>query len=144
MSRQSDRDSFIATMARENVPLHVAQRLLRYSATLHRLAEAACNGDWPADNGERKVEPCSRCQAQWVRSSMVKSRTHTVMVPDRLGVPRERPALICKDCRTEELVGALLQPYGITPHFHGDPRGAVLRLEMPSGLDKGWGGVSVG
>lgn len=101
MSRQSDREQFIATMIQEGFTLDLARKLMRYAATLDRLAVARCNGDWPADNGERKVEAC------------------------------------------QSLVNRTLDGTGIKPQFHGDPRGPVLRLEMPSGRGAGWGGLAV-
>lgn len=37
----------------------------------------------------------------------------------------------CPDCRTEDLVKAILAPYGFTPEFQGDPRGCVLTIKTP-------------
>lgn len=122
-TKQRDRDEFISIMTKEGVPLHVSRSLMRYAATLQRLSEAQCNGDWPADNGERKVIPCSVCGALWVPSTITRTG--------------------CPDCRIERLVTLALVGTGIKPSFHGDPRGCVLRLTMPSGRDSGWGGVGV-
>lgn len=125
MTYSEQRDRFIAAVSAPimvngaMIPgLHVdtARRLLRYATTLQRLSEAQCNGDYPADNGERKVEPCSKCGSLWVRSSMMKRKT----------------GLVCKDCRTQELVTAALEGSGLEPFFQGDPRGAVLQL-VPAG-----------
>ena len=124
MSYQADRDEFIARMAKEGLPVDTARRLLRYATTLHRLAEASCNGDWPCDNGERKVEFCPRCE-----SGMVKSMFR------RSGAGSER---VCLDCRTAELVKASL-PEGFVPVLGGDPRGAVLRVKVPSRTTNDWG-----
>jgi hypothetical protein len=156
MTRQREREEFIAVMVKEGVPLAVTRKVLRYSATLQRLAEAQCNGDYPADNGERKVVPCSRCEAQWTRGSMVQDHTApTRPMPCGDGETRrpneayERGSyyvpLICKDCRTADLVTAAVAPYGITPIFQGDPRGAVVKLRVPSGYtnDMGREGVCV-
>jgi hypothetical protein len=142
-----EREEFLVRMAKENIPLDVARTLLRYSATLTRLAEAQCNGDWPADNGERKVVPCSRCESLWVRSSMVKEKAQSAATRRAWGLTIQTPILklMCKDCRTAELVTALVTPYGIKPIFQGDPRGAVLKLALPSGYtdDMGREGVCV-
>lgn len=117
---------FIKRMALEGVDEGTARKLTRYAMTLHRLAEAQCNGDWPCDNGVRPVAPCGRCELLWV---------HTVL---------KGKHNLCPDCRTEDLVTKALAPFpGIKPAFHGDPRGAVLRLHVPSGYDEGWGGVAV-
>ena len=144
MTRQREREEFIAVMVKEGVPLAVTRQVLRYSATLQRLAEAQCNGDYPADNGERKVVPCSRCEAQWVRSSLVRDYKAPKIQRPGESTARWVP-LICKDCRTSDLVTAALAPYGITPVFQGDPRGCVVKLKVPSGYtnDMGREGVCV-
>ena len=156
MTRQREREEFIAVMVKEGVPLAVTRQVLRYSATLQRLAEAQCNGDYPADNGERKVVPCSRCESLWVRSSMVRDHTAPRRPMVFNGGERRRPneaygagdyyvPLICKDCRTSDFVTRALAPYGITPVFQGDPRGCVVKLKVPSGYtnDMGREGVCV-
>ena len=111
--RQQWRDEFIASMARKNVSVGIAQRLLRYAATAQRLSEAACNGDWPADNGERPTKECPECQGGWVASSF------------RRGV--------CPDCAHErvvhQFVAAELPGWGV--RLHGDPRGCVLKVIPP-------------
>ena len=129
MSYSEQRDRFIARMESEGLPLEATRRLLRYATTLDRLAVAQCNGDWPADNGERPVIFCPRCESGFVKSTFRKSATG------------ER---ICPDCRTGELVSAVL-PEGFTPIFNGDPRGAVLKIRVPSGAtdDGGHEGICV-
>ncbi len=135
-----ERDRFIYDMATAGVPLHVARKVLRYGATLQRLAEASCNGDWPADNGtkERKVEPCSRCEMSWVPSSLVWE-TYT---DHGFHAGTRQRRRICKDCRTADLVTLALAPYGLKAFFAGDPRGAVVsvvQLDVPRDLfESGW------
>jgi len=41
--------------------------------------------------------------------------------------------------RLESRVAATLRPYHVTPIFSGDPRGAVLKLKVPSGRTNDWG-----
>ena len=105
------RDQFIADATRAGITVSDARSLLSKAATLQRLAEAQCNGDWPAANGERPVVPCPRCELFWSRS-VIKSKG-------------------CPDCRTSDRVTALLAPYGFTPDFAGDPRGYVLTIKTP-------------
>lgn len=69
MTYQHERDEFISLATQEGLGLDTCRKLLRYATTLHRLAEAQCNGDWPY-NGDRdrpsaiKVEmPCTWCGA---------------------------------------------------------------------------------
>mgnify|MGYP001618311108 CR=1 FL=1 len=113
MATPREREDFIAATTRESIPLHVARALLRAAATLHRLAEANCNGDYPCDNGERKVRPCTRCESLYAPAALSAKG-------------------VCPDCRTEDRVKALLAPFNIVPDFQGDPRGYVLRLIIPS------------
>jgi hypothetical protein len=139
-SYQHARDQFIATAAQQGLPLATITKLLRYATTLQRLAEAQCNGDWPADNGERKTVECSRCGSGWAPSSMVRDTTAPKIagfkhhgsatdLPMQTTRAKQYPR-ICKDCRTQDLVTALLQGTPFKPYFQGDPRGAVLQL-MP-------------
>lgn len=107
MSYQKERDAFMAEVG-PILGTQAARGLLRCATTLQRLAEAQCNGDWPCDNGERKVVPCPECASHYVPSQI------------RRGA--------CPDCRAEERARQLVagSPYQIGTQ--GDPRGAVLSL----------------
>lgn len=130
MSRQHDRDQLVAQLARELPQCStwqvgdLARKLLRAGATLQRLAEAQCNGDYPYDEG-RQNHPawyytiCPECE-QSVRTSALK-----------VGV--------CPDCRIQVRIKALLEPYGMTAIFGGDPRGAVLKVIPPSYAERNAG-----
>ena len=123
--RRHWRDDFIAALARYDVRPNVARRVLRYTATLQRLSEAQCNGDWPADNGERKVEQCVRCGAGFAPSVMYRGE----------GQGR----VVCPDCRTSDLARAYVaeQLPGWSVSFAGDPRGCVVVLTAPDGREVG-------
>src|SRR5256885_1721362 len=63
MSKQKDREEFVAIMAREGVPVDVARSLMRASASLTRIAELQCSSEaadrdrvpWPGFlNGETR------------------------------------------------------------------------------------------
>lgn len=115
MSRQSERQDFLITMAQEGVPSYVSRLVLRHAVTLHRIAEIQCNGTFPPDHNWDAAESdtcaCSVCRQ------------------DRSLVRR---------------IKALLSPFpGIKAQFQGDPRGAVVRIHVPSGRDESWGGVAV-
>ena len=122
MSRERERIEFVQRMEAAGVPPEVSHKIMRHATTLHRLGVAVCNGDWPADNGERKAKRCSKCKGLWAPSVVsVKG--------------------ICPDCRSEDHVRAALTPYpGIVPQFGGDPRGAAIVLRMPDGYNNSWGG----
>lgn len=106
---------FIAQGTKAGLDLPTITKLLRYATTLQRLAVAQCNGDYPADNGVRKVVFCPRCEAGFLPSVFKRANDGSK---------------ICPDCRTQELVKAVLPP-NVTPIFGGDPRGAVLKLATP-------------
>lgn len=111
------RDEFMAATARAGLRIDQARQFMRYAATMQRYAEAQCNGDWPADNGERPVKECSRCARLWAPE-----------VLDKAGV--------CRDCRNDDRVKAAL-PEGWTCEMQGDPRGYVLKLLTPEGREIG-------
>lgn len=119
MGKQQWRDEFIGAMARAGVRVDVARAWLRRAATAQRLAEASCNGDYPADNGERKVKPCPSCEVGWSPGSF------------RGGV--------CPECSHERLMTRKLAAElpGWTAQFHGDPRGCVVVLGTPEGREIG-------
>lgn len=120
-SRAKDRAEFAALMLAEGVPVDVSFTLMRHAATLHRLAEAQCNGDWPADNGERKVKPCPKCEQCWV-PSFFSTRTG-----------------VCRECGLNARLELILSPYNCEPIFQGDPRGSVFKVKVPSGRTNDWG-----
>jgi hypothetical protein len=143
MSYQKDRDEFLTIMSSEGMSLDTARKLLRYSQTLHRLATAQCNGDYPADNGERKVESCHKCDSGFVPSSMVRYFYSEMLhawehKPSKLSSVAWEPVKICPDCRTQDLVDRAL-PVGFKAVFAGDSRGCVFKLQVPSGRTNDWG-----
>lgn len=100
-------------------------QLRRAGSTLQRLAEAQCNGDWPADNGQLETaSACSQCESYWHPSAL-----HTVgrwLDPATGEITRELG--VCPDCRTQNRVRLALLEHGLEPVFGGDPRGAVLTV----------------
>lgn len=128
MNKQSERDGFIAASAKAGLSVWHARLLLRHGASLQRYAEAQCNGDWPYDNGERKVVPCSRCEAGCVGYAQKI---------DRLAPPADPPKRICPECRIQDRVRAICKELPVTPDFQGDPRGYVLKLVTPDGREIG-------
>ncbi len=125
MSRATpaERGHFIAAVQREfpedaRVP-QWCERIMRHGATHGRLAEAMCNGDWPCDNGERETKACPLCGMGYAPWSF------------RRGA--------CPNCRCESLIRKLCTEQSVTPDFGGDPRGATVKLKMPSGQTNDWG-----
>lgn len=138
------REEFIALLAvKGNLPAHVAadlgRRLMRYASTLQRLAVAQCNGDWPADNGERPTAECPLCGSHWARSAITGGRLardawHDTATVEASPEVARRAAIAdsraCPDCRVTAAVRELVRAH--LPMFQvvvtGDPRGYVVRL----------------
>jgi len=139
MSRQRDRDEFVAIMATEGVPVDVARSLLRDGATLQRLAELACS----SEAADRDRVPCpSGAETCLCRDyGSFRGDTDDNATGDHGTVPR----YMIREARIEARVRALCQRHGLTPIFNGDPRGAVLKLAVPGGRtnDGGREGVCV-
>ena len=49
-----------------------------------------------------------------------------------------------QDDRATECIVAACKPWGIKPTFDGDPRGACVKLILPSGRWNSWGGEEAG
>lgn len=136
-SYQKDRDETIALLSAEGMPVAVIRRLFSLSQTLHRLAVASCNGDYPADNGERTVIFCPECQGGYVPSSY-----------KRLPGADKAASKVCPDCYATAQVKALIDALNATRGedqavfkaiMQGDPRGCVLKTAVPSGRTNDWG-----
>jgi hypothetical protein len=125
MRYQKEREQFIVRFCAEGGNYYDAIRILRDASTLARLAEAQCNGDWPCDNGERKVKPCAECQSGYAPSVLLKGGR-------------------CPDCRTSARLRDRLTALGFSADFSGDPRGYVVKLHLPSGAYNTWGGKESG
>jgi hypothetical protein len=108
MSYKTEREDFIARMAQGGIRPDVSRKLLAMSATHGRLAVASCNGDYPADNGERKVVFCPACGGGWVPSSYKRG--------------------LCPDCYIEARILAFAQTNGFAVEFQGDPRGYTVKV----------------
>lgn len=150
MTYQTERDQFIAQFARTfpDVPITVAAAFLRLSTTLHRLAEARCNGDWPCDNGQRAVEWCPLCEGGYVKSA-IQGGPLARGAYERSNQPTDMiaTAKACPDCRAVERAHQLAARHIPTHKIitQGDPRGCVLfiypgnvdRAEFDSGRTRG-------
>lgn len=125
--RNTERTRALVGLARLGLPDGLALLLLRDAATLARLAEAQCNGDFPADNGQRKAEACggaddAGCGSYWHPSVLRGKRA------------------LCPDCRTSARIADRLRPYmpqGIGVNFAGDPRGYVVVVWQAGGREVG-------
>lgn len=108
----AQREKFVQRLTAEGFDESLARLILRHSTTLQRFAAAQCNGDWPFDNGQRHVKFCSVCEGGCSPSAMVKG--------------------VCPDCRVSARVKALCEDAELPVQLSGDPRGAVVKVKLPS------------
>ncbi len=94
-----------------------AQRLLRYGATLGRIAVDDCNG--PGYPNGLTPEQYRRIDERW---EAYQDKQHA------------------KEERINAKVTELCEKFGCKPVFSGDPRGCVLKIAMPDGFNNSWGG----
>lgn len=114
-----DRDGLIRAWSRLGITEDDQRALLRNAATIDRLNEATCNGDWPCDNGERKTRECSECACHYAPSTLTA-------------------AGVCQDCRAQARVRAIVARYpSLALEFNGDPRGLPFRIESAPALKGG-------
>lgn len=130
-SKQRDRDEFIVLMAREGVPVDVARRLMRAGVSLHRIAELQCS----SEAADRDRVPCpggaDTCLCRDYGSY------------EGIGVPASVhgtvPRINVREAAIKRRVRALCTQHNLVPVFNGDPRGAVLKVKVPSGVTNDWG-----
>ena len=138
MSQAHDREEFVVLMAQEGVSLDVARALMRAGATLHRLAELECSSE--AADRDRVPCPGLRTPAEcicehWSGCGCPECATGALVGSQHHEVTR----ISVQEHQTKARVRALCQGHGLTPVFNGDPRGAVLKLTVPSGRTNDWG-----
>jgi hypothetical protein len=112
MSYQNEREGFIAAAKNIGLPVYKAKSLLAHANRIERLAVAICNGDYPADNGERETKQCPQCEGLWFPASFRRG--------------------LCPDCNEERMVIDILKGSGIEPIFQGDCRGYTLLIRKLS------------
>lgn len=147
MSYQRERDEFIAIMAKEGVLEETARRIMRAATTLHRLAEDDCNGV-PECHGYPRRHLCypqghpkstreTYCGESFVTAENVPAKVLTTGKISRTTCPS------CKATRLEQSLLKYVNERGLSAVFSGDPRGAVVKLAVPSGKTNDWGQVGI-
>jgi hypothetical protein len=120
-----ERDAFMAEWRANGGKLDDARTMLRYAATLRRLAEAQCNGDYPCDNGQRETKACSACSMGYAPETLARDGA-------------------CRECRTARRAQKLAESCGFRVNTSGDPRGYVLRVMFPNYAYNTWSGADQG
>lgn len=130
MSKQRDREEFCAIMVTEGMPLDICRAVMRLGARLHREAELQCSDE--ATDRDRipcpGVERAGECVCDFDAA---------------MGAHRDVTRSEVRELRARQRVEKLCAPYGIKPDFQGDPRGAVVKLKVPSGRTNDWGQTGV-
>jgi hypothetical protein len=111
------REEFIARVAAKGMRIDSARYLLSKAATLQRLAEVQCNGEYPAespDMADSDRATCKDCEYTWYRSAITKDGR-------------------CPDCRAANAVRAYVEVElpGWRVRFQDDPRGCVVQVAPP-------------
>lgn len=140
MRTTKERNEFLEIAASEGLPGSTARKLMRYSTTLQRLAEAECNGDdWRDEHGPRHYvnisEPgpmVTKCGENLVTAENTPAKVRSSKYWGRVTCSS------CRSVRLEEIARRTV-PAGFTVLTQGDPRGAVLKIKVPSGRTNDWG-----
>lgn len=137
MTYTEEREEFAVKMTAEGVPLYILRKVMREANTIQRLAAVACSDEYadrdriacPAGPDWRGVKgmPCL-CSDYGSNDG----ETHGTV-----------PRYMIRDYRAQKRITALLAPYKVRPIFGGDPRGACVKLEVPSGKTDDWGQVGI-
>jgi hypothetical protein len=141
MSRQSEREEFVAVMTAEGVPLYILRQVMSAGRTLQRLAELSCS----SEAADRDRVPCPKryrtedgCLCRDYGAYDENATTGGVSDPHG-----DVPRIAVREEQIQRRLVALLERYKVTPIFQGDPRGAVVKLKVPSGRTNDWGNVGV-
>ena len=83
---------------------------------------------------------------QFARLLMRHSATHQRMAEEECCVEMSERQAAWHEKRTQQVearITVLCTPYGIVPDFQGDPRGATVKLKVPSGRTNDWGQTGI-
>ena len=125
MTYSQEREEFIADMAKEGLPVSVTRQVLAMANRLQRYAELSCNSE-AADRDRTK---CPADPSRAVRGECLCG----YLEGDDNG-HETVPKIDVYEARTQRRLAALFanRP-GFTANFQGDPRGAVVKIAVPSG-----------
>lgn len=127
MSYEMERENFLLAMQAEGMPPEIARRILRHANTYQRQAINECNGDGPSrlkDDGARK-----NANVLWAREQQARAERLTAQWCDKAGLAWEAADPLHRSVIT----------IPFSPIFQGDPRGACVKLKVPSGKTDDWG-----
>lgn len=136
MNHQVERYKFIEAMRAEGVPQDVALLVLRHANTIQRCAMLECSSEaadrdrvhCPGRIPHALLVDRERCLCRDYGSADETGKHHGMI-----------PRIARTSDRSERRIATLLAPFNVTPIFHGDPRGACVKLQVPSGKTDDWG-----
>lgn len=122
MSYTKEREEFIAHVTAEGLPISVIRQILAKANTLQKIAELSCS----SEAADRDRVPCPA-----VKSGKDEDCCCDFSYQNKhIDVPRiDRQEMRIKR-QLEKLIAGRK---GFNLHFQGDPRGAVVKLAVPSG-----------
>lgn len=145
MSYAKEREDFLLTMQAEGMHPEIARRIIRHANTIQRLAALACSSE-AADRDQARCpyKPGDTgrclCRAQRLIEELCKTATCFQSTCECVDPPHGPNEPCCRQC----------YPYcchwrRFAPIFDGDPRGACVKLKVPSGRtdDGGRTGICV-
>ena len=133
-SYQKEREDFVVAMDREGVPAEVTRAILRDASTIQRLAVVACNDEAADRDRVRCPADSCPCLCQDYGDFDFNTSQHGKV-----------PRYALTDRAAQRRIVARLAPYNVSAVFDGDPRGACVKLRVPSGRtdDSGQIGICV-
>lgn len=139
MSYQTERGKFIEAMRAESMPYGYALAILRDAQVIQTCAEAECNDE----SADRDRVPCPK-ESQKNPSVDCLCRQYGSNQTDRDHgkIPRVSARSWRAERRIERLLASLDTP-GFVADFQGDPRGACVKIKVPSGRTDDWGRTSM-
>ena len=132
---KNDRKTFVDVATSDGMSKGDARRLMELATILERVALTECNG-LEAQSRTGRHEPC----AEYCNGADACDRgdgAEPCKVHKREAAARAEVETIC---------ARVTRPDGkqFRPRFHGDPRGYVLKIMLPSGRYNTWGGAESG
>ena len=142
----------------------LARLILRNASTIQRCEEAACSSEaadrdrvqCPAVKSGKESDCVCECY-EWTLWKTPRKWIQFDTEAEALAVLSSNPhpgAKVSKHCdtprvqveilRARQRIEAACKPWGIVPNFQGDPRGACVKLLLPSGRWNSMGGAEDG
>jgi hypothetical protein len=103
---------------------------MRHAQSIQRYAELACSSEAADRDQVRCPGGAESCLCRDY-GSFEDGRHGTV------------PRYAVRDAQKSTRIERLLAPFKVTPVFQGDPRGACVKLRVPSGRTNDWGQTGI-